>query len=67
VIDKKKAIDELKRLNGHPPYNEWSNYCYGDAYYAMDIEKRYGMTIEKLTEFVNYYEKPRRRKGGKNG
>lgn len=53
-IDKDKAIDDLKRLHGHPPYNGWSNTCYGDGYFANDIKQRFGMSIEELEKAVGY-------------
>ena len=31
----------LKKLYGLPPYNIWTNICYGDGYFAKSIEKKF--------------------------
>lgn len=31
----------LKKLYGLPPYNTWTNICYGDGYFAKSIEKKF--------------------------
>jgi hypothetical protein len=54
-----KAKDDLKKLYGHPPYNTWTNICYGDAYFARAIEKEHGKSCEelqKITGINGYHE-----------
>lgn len=31
----------LKKLYGLPPYDNWSNICYGDGYFAKSIEDKF--------------------------
>ena len=51
-IDWTEAETDLKKLRGLPPYDGPSNICRGDAYFAMGIEKRYGMSISKLDKLI---------------
>jgi len=37
----KKLMDELKMLKGLPPYDDWSNICYGDGYFWKSIQNKY--------------------------
>lgn len=46
----RKARDELKMLMGLPPYNNWSNICYGDGYFAQSLVQKYGMSIQELKQ-----------------
>lgn len=39
---KKEAMDKIDKLEGVPPYNTWSNICYGDGYFAASIIRQYG-------------------------
>lgn len=48
MLNVAKATEDLKKLYGHPPYNTWTNICYGDGYFAMAIEKEHGKTCEEL-------------------
>lgn len=52
-IDRIKVIDDLKKLNGLPPYDGF-NPCAGDGYFAMSIQKEHGMTIAELEEAVGF-------------
>ena len=45
---KDEALDDLKKLKGLPPYDNWSNICYGDGYFAQSIVSRFGMSISEL-------------------
>ena len=51
-MDIGKLKDDLKRLDGKPPYNELSNSCWNDAYFAKSIEKEYGRPIEELRKIA---------------
>lgn len=31
----------LKKLYGLPPYDNWSNICYGDGYFAKSIKDKF--------------------------
>lgn len=31
----------LKKLYGLPPYNTWTNLCYGDGYFAKSIQEKF--------------------------
>jgi hypothetical protein len=60
ALNKEKAIKDLKMFEGLPPYDDGGNICRGDGYFAKDIERRYGMTIEQLwkeTGFDKIYKK----------
>lgn len=54
-IDKRKAIDDLKKLNSLPPYDGF-NPCGGDGYFALAMTKEYGMSIEDLEKAVGFKE-----------
>lgn len=45
---RREALDDLKKLRGLPPYDNWSNICYGDGYFANSLVRRYGMSISEL-------------------
>lgn len=52
-IDQIKALDDLKKLNGLPPYDGF-NPCCGDGYFALAMTKEYGMSIEELEKAVDF-------------
>lgn len=56
-INKSEAIDDLKKLDGDPPYDTPSNISRNDAYFGKSLEKKYGMPLEELRKEVN---KPKR-------
>ena len=63
-INVAKAIDDLKKLHGYPPYDDAANPCTGDGYYAASLEKKYGVDdLDELEKFVkfNKYHKLRER------
>nr|DAD77459.1 MAG TPA: hypothetical protein [Podoviridae sp. ctaNW81] len=31
----------LKKLYGLPPYNTWTNICYGDGHFAKSIQEKF--------------------------
>lgn len=47
-----KIRDDLAKLDGKPPYNTPSNYCWGDGYFASSLEQKYGAPIETLRRLV---------------
>lgn len=49
-----KAMKDLKVLNGDPPFDNWSNICYGDGYFANSLVKRYGMPLDELGKVCGY-------------
>ena len=53
-LEKSKALESLKMLYGDAPYNKWSNFVSGDAYFAASLEKKYGMTIRELGVLCGY-------------
>jgi hypothetical protein len=48
-----EAVDDLKRLYGLPPFDGF-NPCEGDNYYAKSLTEKYGMSIDKLIEAVDF-------------
>jgi hypothetical protein len=44
----KQLCDDLNKLDGKPPYNEPSNICWGDAYFAKSLEKKYNKPLDEL-------------------
>ena len=54
-----KELEEmLKKLYGLPPYDNFSNICYGDGYFAKSIEDKFSKeeikrTKKKLKIFEN--------------
>lgn len=53
---KAKAVDDLKKLNGDPPYDGGSNIVRNDGYFAISLERKYRMSIVKLGEWSGYDE-----------
>lgn len=46
--------DALKKLYGLPPYNTSTNICYGDPFFARDIESKFSRKeIEKAKKKLN--------------
>jgi hypothetical protein len=43
---------QIRRLLGLPPYDQPSNICWEDAYYAKSLEQKYGKTIDELRRWV---------------
>lgn len=52
-FNKQEAIDDLKRLNGLPPYDGF-NPCCGDGYFAASLIKKYRMSIAQLEKAVGF-------------
>lgn len=50
--DRKNAQDDLNRLDGKPPYDDPGNPCRGDGYFALSIEKKWGMSISQVRRLV---------------
>ncbi len=48
----KKLEDDLKMLDGLPPYNGPTNICLHDAYFAKAIEREHGAPIAQLRLFL---------------
>jgi hypothetical protein len=56
---RREARDELAMLDGAPPHNTWSNICYGDAYFAASLTRKYEVgDLTELRRAVNYVRKP---------
>ena len=53
-LEKAKALESLKMLYGDAPYNKWSNFVSGDAYFASSLENKYGMSIRDLGVLCGY-------------
>ena len=51
---KKRAIDDLKKLYGDPPYDGGSNIVLGDGYFANSLISMYGMSIAELADACGY-------------
>lgn len=49
-----KAIEDLKMLDGLPPYDGGGNICKGDGYFAKSLEKKYHMSVEQLRKVTEY-------------
>ena len=47
-----KAKESLEILFGVPPHNIPSNICWNDAYFAKDIERKFGKSIEELCKLT---------------
>lgn len=41
-----EQFEEISMLLGWPPYDDPSNICYGDAYFAKGLENKWGEPIE---------------------
>lgn len=51
---KKKAIDDLKKLDGLPPYDDRSNTCLNDELFAKSLVTKYGMELARLRKASGY-------------
>lgn len=40
--------DDLAKFFGWPPYDEPSNICRGDGYYALGLKRKYGESVDEL-------------------
>ncbi len=47
-----KLKDDLKKLDGKPPYDGPSNICLNDTYFAKAIEVEYGAPLLQLRKHV---------------
>ena len=54
VINDAEALDDLRKLQGLPPYDGDGNICRGDGYFARSLEKKYGMDLEALKRAVGF-------------
>ena len=53
ALDKKnikKCVDDLRKFNGLPPYNNGSNSCLNDAYFANSISQTHSKFVLKEAE-----------------
>lgn len=57
---KNRAIGQLKKLDGLPPYDGGDNICKGDGYFANSIGLEFGMSIAELSK-KSGYDKIKRR------
>ncbi len=48
-----EITDDLKKLDGKPPYNGGSNICRDDTYFALSLEKKYGSSILELRKEIS--------------
>lgn len=48
-------LDMLRKLYGKPPYNSFTNICYGDWMFKKSIENKY--TKEEIKEAMNIIDK----------
>lgn len=51
-INKIVLKDEIEKFLGRGKHRTHSNICYGDAYYALSLERKYGKSIEELRKMV---------------
>lgn len=48
-----KALDDARRIQGKGKYNTFTNFCYGDGYFARSCIDKYGERVwEKANEIV---------------
>ena len=43
---------DLAILDGTPPWDDPSNVCRNDSYYAKSLERKYGKKIDELRKVV---------------
>lgn len=48
-------LDMLRKLYGKPPYNNFTNICYGDWMFKKSIENKY--TKEEIKQAMNIIER----------
>lgn len=51
---KARAIQQLSKLDGIPPYDGGSNIVRGDGYFAKSIEAEYGLPLNLLCRASGY-------------
>lgn len=51
-MDITKLKDDLKRLDGKPPYDGPENICRNDAYFAKAMEREYGKPLKELRKIA---------------
>ncbi len=56
----KEAAEDLRKLEGLPPYDGGGNICRNDGYFANDIERRWGMPIHELRKVTGITLEERR-------
>jgi hypothetical protein len=50
-----EATEDLDRLYGNGEFaGDMSNPCYRDAYYALELEKKWGMPTTELKKEIGY-------------
>lgn len=49
--------DALAKLDGSPPYDNPSNFCWNDSYYMKDIERRFNMSIDDMRNLIKSIKK----------
>ncbi len=52
-----ELLNDLKKLNGLPPYHDPGNIVRGDGYFAKSLEQKYGGTINELEDRVGFKQK----------
>lgn len=51
-MDITKLKNDLKMLDGKPPYNGPENICRSDTYFVKAMEKEYGKPLEELRKIA---------------
>jgi len=55
LVNREQAREDLDKLYGNGRYiNDMSNICYRDAYFARDLEIKYGMSPKELKKRIDY-------------
>jgi hypothetical protein len=57
MLKTEKLIDDLKMFYGLPPHNDCMNLVYGDPYFKVWIERKYGKSVEELAKQVGLFER----------
>lgn len=50
----KRAMGQLKKLNGDPPHDGPGNFCAHDGYFANSIVAEFGMSIDEIGKACGY-------------
>ncbi len=45
--------DDVRRFRGYPPYNDPSNPCVGDGYFAHSLKKKWRLSFEDILKIAN--------------
>lgn len=53
TIDRRAAVDDLKRFNGVPPHDGF-NPCCGDNIFEQSLVEKYGMPVPALARAVEF-------------